>query len=152
MKVILLQDVKDIGKKDDIVSVSDGYARNYLFPRKWAMEATESAVRVIERKRAAERKREAEARAAAEVVAAKLKHKVVTLWAKCGEKGRLYGSVTAQEVADAIREGFGETFDKRKVEIKDAVRQLGDYDVTVHVYPGITTGMILRVKNIQEKP
>ena len=144
MKVILLQDVKDIGKKDDIVNVSDGYARNYLFPRKWAMEASENAVRVVERKR------EAEARAAAEVVAGKLKNKVVTLKAKCGEKGRLYGSVTAQEVADAIAAEYGETFDKRKVEIKDAVRQLGDYEITVRVYTGISTRMLLRVKNIAE--
>ena len=115
MKVILLQDVKDIGKKDDIVNVSDGYARNYLFPRKWAMEATENAVRVVERKREAERRREAEARAAAEQTAAKLKNKVVILKAKCGEKGRLYGSVTAQEVADAIQAGYEVEIDKRKV-------------------------------------
>lgn len=150
MKVILLQDVKDIGKKDDIVNVSDGYARNFLFPRKVAMEATDNAVKVVERKREAERKRESEARAAAEEVAAKLKNKVVILKAKCGDKGRLYGSVTAQEVADAIKEGYGVELDKRKVEIKDAVRQLGDYEVVVHVYPNVNTKMILRVKNIQE--
>ena len=85
MKVILLQDVKDIGKRDDIVNVSDGYARNFLFPRKWAMEATENAVKVVERKREAERRKEAEARAAAEETAAKLKNKVVVLKVKCGE-------------------------------------------------------------------
>lgn len=150
MKVILLTDVKDIGKKDDICNVSDGYARNFLFPRKWAIEANDNAIRVIERKRAAERQREAEARAAAEVVAGKLKNKVVTLKAKCGDKGRLYGSVTAQEVADAIKNEYGEEFDKRKVEIKEAVRALGDYEVIVHVYPNINAKMILRVKNIQE--
>ena len=142
MKVILLADVKDIGKKDDIVNVSDGYARNYLLPRKWAMEANENAIRVIERKRAAERQREAEARAAAEAVAGKLKNKVVTLKAKCGGKD--------QEVADAIRSEYGEEFDKRKVELKEAVRALGDYEVIVHVYPNINAKMILRVKNIQE--
>jgi len=150
MKVILLQDIKDIGKKDDIVNVSDGYARNFLFPRKWAMEATENAVKVVERKRAAERKKEAEARAAAEEVAARLKNKVVILKAKCGEKGRLYGSVTAQEVADAIKEGYEVELDKRKVEIKEAVRQLGDYEVLLHIYPNVSTKMLLRVKNIQE--
>ena len=150
MKVILLQDVKDIGKKDDIVNVSDGYARNFLFPRKVAMEATENAIKVVERKREAGRKREAEARAAAEEVAAKLKNKVVILKAKCGDKGRLYGSVTSQEVADAIKEGYGVELDKRKVEIKDAVRQLGDYEVILHIYPNVNSKMILRVKNIQE--
>ncbi len=150
MKVILLQDVKDIGKRDDIVNVSDGYARNFLFPRKWAMEATENAVKVVERKREAERRKEAEARAAAEETAAKLKNKVVVLKVKCGEKGRLYGSVTAQEVADAIKAGYGVDVDKRKVEIKDPVRQLGDYEVTVRLYPNVSSRMLLRVKNIQE--
>ena len=150
MKVILLQDVKDIGKKDDIVNVSDGYARNFLFPRKWAMEATENAVKVVERKREAERRKEAEARAAAEQIASKLKNKVVILKVKCGEKGRLYGSVTAQEVADAIKAGYGVDVDKRKVEIKDPVRQLGDYEVTVRLYPNVSSRMLLRVKNIQE--
>lgn len=150
MKVILLQDVKEIGKKDDIVNVSDGYARNFLFPRKWAMEATENAIKVVERKREAERRKEAEARAAAEQTAAKLKNKVVILKVKCGEKGRLYGSVTAQEVADAIKAGYDVEVDKRKVEIKEAVRQLGDYEVNVRLYPNVSSRMILRVKNIQE--
>ena len=150
MKVILLQDVKDIGKKDDIVNVSDGYARNFLFPRKWAMEATENAVKVVERKREAERRKEAEARAAAEQIASTLKNKVVILTVKCGEKGRLYGSVTAQEVADAVKAGYEYEIDKRKVEIKEPVRQLGDYEVTLRLYPNVTTKMILRVKNIQE--
>ena len=150
MKVILLQDVKDIGKRDDIVNVSDGYARNFLFPRKVAMEATDGAVKVVERKREAERRKEAEARAAAEEVAAKLKNKVVTLKVKCGDKGRLYGSATAQEVADAIKAEYGVDVDKRKVEIKEAVRQLGDYEVNVRLYPNVSSKMILRVKNIQE--
>ena len=85
-----------------------------------------------------------------EEIAAKLKNKVVVLKAKCGEKGRLYGSVTGQEVADAIKAGYDIEFDKRKVEIKEPVRQLGDYEVTVRVYPNINAKMILRVKNIQE--
>ena len=107
-------------------------------------------MKVIERKRAAERRHEAEARAAAEQTAAKLKNKVVILKAKCGEKGRLYGSVTAQEVADAIREGYEVEMDKRKVEIREPVRQLGDYEVILHIYPNVNTRMILRVKSLQE--
>ena len=90
MKVILLQDVKEHGKRDEIVNVSDGYARNFLFPRKWAMEATPGALREIERKRAAEAAREAERRAEAEKKAAQLKGKVIELSVRCGEKGRLY--------------------------------------------------------------
>ena len=75
---------------------------------------------------------------------------MVILKVKCGEKGRLYGSVTAQEVADAIKAGYEYEIDKRKVEIKDPVRQLGDYEVILRLYPNVTTKMILRVKNIQE--
>ena len=150
MKVILLCDVKDIGKKDDIVNVSDGYARNFLYPRKWAMEATPQAVAVVERKREAARKLEAERCAAAEKIAGKLAGKVVELKVKCGDKGRLYGSVTSAEVADALNARYETEIDKRKIDIKSAVRALGDYEMIVHVYPNITAKMTLRVKNIQE--
>ena len=150
MKVILLCDVKDIGKKDDIVNVSDGYARNFLYPRKWAMEATPQAVAVVERKREAARKLEAERRAAAEKVAGKLAGKVVELKVKCGDKGRLYGSVTSAEVAEAINARYEVEIDKKKIDIKSAVRALGDYEMIVHVYPNVSAKMTLRVKNIQE--
>ncbi len=150
MKVILLCDVKDIGKKDDIVNVSDGYARNFLYPRKWAMEATPQAIAVVERKREAARKLEAERRAAAEKVASKLAGKVVELKAKCGDKGRLYGSITSAEVAEAMNARYEVEIDKKKIDIKSAVRALGDYEMIVHVYPNITAKMTLRVKNIQE--
>jgi len=150
MKVILLCDVKDIGKKDDIVNVSDGYARNFLYPRKWAMEATPQAVAVVERKREAARKLEAERRAAAEKVASKLAGKVVELKAKCGDKGRLYGSVTSAEVAEALNARYEVEIDKKKIDIKSAVRALGDYEMVVHVYPNVSAKMTLRVKNIQE--
>ena len=102
MKVILLQDVKDHGKRDEIVNVSDGYARNFLFPRKWAMEATPGALKEIERKRAAEAAREAERRAEAEKVAAQLKNKVIELSVRCGGQGRLYGSITNAELAQGL--------------------------------------------------
>ena len=150
MKVILLCDVKDIGKKDDIVNVSDGYARNFLYPRKWAMEATPQAIAVVERKREAARKLEAERRAAAEKVASKLAGKVDELKAKCGDKGRLYGSITSAEVAEAMNARYEVEIDKKKIDIKSAVRSLGDYEMIVHVYPNITAKMTLRVKNIQE--
>ncbi|MBR6786757.1 MAG: 50S ribosomal protein L9 [Clostridia bacterium] len=150
MKVILLCDVKDIGKKDDIVNVSDGYARNFLYPRKWAMEATPQAIAVVERKREAARKLEAERRAAAEKIASKLAGKVVELKAKCGDKGRLYGSITSAEVAEAMNARYEVEIDKKKIDIKSAVRALGDYEMIVHVYPNITAKMTLRVKNIQE--
>ncbi|MEG0996722.1 MAG: 50S ribosomal protein L9, partial [Clostridia bacterium] len=125
MKVILLCDVKGSGKKDDILNVSDGYARNFLFPRKWAAEATPNAVKEIERKRANEERLEQERRTEAQALADALKHKAITLKVKCGEKGRLYGSITSQEIADALKEQHGIEVDKRKIEC-EPIRQTGD--------------------------
>lgn len=144
MKVILLCDVKGTGKKDDVLNLSDGFCRNYLFPRKWAVEATPGAVKEIERKRAAEVRLEAERRAEAEKKAAVLKNKEIAIAAKCGEKGRLYGSITVQEIADALAAQHGVTVDKRKIECEQ-IRQVGDYDATVWVYSGVTAKMKVKV-------
>ncbi len=140
MKVILLCDVKDTGKKSEIVNVSDGFARNFLFPRKWAMEATPAAVKEIERRHALEEKLEAERRDEAHKRAAALQGKSIQLAAKCGEKGRLYGSITAQEVADALKAQHGVDVEKRKIEVAP-IRQVGEYDATVWVYSGVTASM-----------
>ncbi|MBO2517144.1 MAG: 50S ribosomal protein L9 [Clostridiales bacterium] len=145
MKVILLRDVKGQGKKDEIINVSDGYARNFLFPQKLAMEATPGASKEVERKRAAERQREIEARAEAEKTAGFLRGKIITVAVKCGEKGRLYGSVTTQEVADALQAQHNVKVDKRKIELNDTIRQVGDYEVTIKVYPEISAKMKLKV-------
>ena len=144
MKVILLCDVKGTGKKDDIINVSDGYARNFLFPRKWAAEATPGAVKEIERKRAAEAKLEAERRAEAQKAADAMKGKVVQLQVKCGDKGRLYGSITTQEIADALKAQHGVEVDKRKIDC-EKVSQVGEYPITVTVYTGIKAVMKLNV-------
>lgn len=145
MKVILLCDVKGTGKKDDILNVSDGFARNYLFPRKWAAEATPGAVKEIERKRANEARLEAERREAAQKTAEALKGKTVTLQVKCGEKGRLYGSITNQEIADALKAQHGVEIDKRKLEC-EAVRQTGDYELSATIYNGVKATMKLHVE------
>lgn len=145
MKVILLQDVPGTGKKEDIVNVSDGFARNYLFPKKWAVEAKPGAMKEIERKKAAEAERERQRRMEAEARAALLKGKTVTLAVKCGGQGRLYGSVTAQEVADALLAQHGVEVDKRKIDLGDPIRQVGDVTMTVTVYSGIKTTMNLHV-------
>lgn len=146
MKVILLQDVKEHGKRDEIVNVSDGYARNFLFPRKWAMEATPGALKEIERKRAAEAAREAERRAEAEKKAAQLKGKVIELSVRCGDKGRLYGSITSAEIAQALEKQHGVKVDKRKLELSEAIRQVGDVSVQVWLYNGVTVPMTVRVQ------
>ena len=150
MKVILLEDVKGTGAKDEIINVSDGFARNYLFPRKWAMEATPGAIKDAQRKREAEEKKEAALRAEAQAKAQLLHGKIIQITAKCGEKGRLYGSITAQEIAEALNKQHGVAVDKRRIELKDPIRQVGDVDVTVWVYPGITTTMKVHVAAIEK--
>ncbi|MBE5789554.1 MAG: 50S ribosomal protein L9 [Clostridiales bacterium] len=148
MKVVLLKDVKNVGKRDEILNVSDGYARNFLFPQKLAAEATPGALKEISRKRAAQDAREAEARAEAEAKAAMLKNKVVTLNVKCGEKGRLYGSVTAAEVAEALEKQHGIKVDRRKLDIGDPIRETGVREIHVWLYSGVTTPMKLNVEPI----
>ncbi|MCI5846670.1 MAG: 50S ribosomal protein L9 [Candidatus Limiplasma sp.] len=145
MKVILLCDVKGSGKKDDILNVSDGYARNFLFPKKWAVEATPGAVKEIERKRANEEKLERERRDAAQKVADSIRGKMITLKVKCGAQGRLYGSITNQEIADALKEQFGVEVEKRRIEC-EPIRQTGDVIMEVKVYSGISANMKLRVE------
>ena len=145
MKVILLCDVKGSGKKDDILNVSDGYARNFLFPKKWAVEATPGAVKEIERKRANEEKLERERRDAAQKVADSIRGKMITLKVKCGAQGRLYGSITNQEIADSLKEQFGVEVEKRRIEC-EPIRQTGDVIIEVKVYSGISANMKLRVE------
>ena len=145
MKVIMLKDVKNIGKRDDIVNVSDGYARNFLFPQKLAMEARPGAMKEVERKRAAEAAREAERRAEAEGKAMLLKNKGVTLQVKCGETGRLYGSVTTAEIAAELEKQYGIAVDKKKIELSEPIKQVGDVTMSVWLYSGITTPMVVHI-------
>lgn len=145
MKVILLADVKGAGKKEEIVNVSDGYARNFLFPKKLAVEATPGAAKEIERKKAAERKREMERRAEADKKAMSLRGKVITVKAKCGAQGRLYGSVTGQEIADALNAQYQVAVDKRKIDLPDPIRTVGESEVVVKLYPEISAKMTVRV-------
>ena len=150
MKVVLLKDVKNMGKRDDILNVSDGYARNFLFPQKLAAEATPGTLKEIERKRAAQDAREAELRTEALAKAELLKNKTIVLQVKCGDKGRLYGSVTAAEVAEALEKQHGIKADKRKIDIGDPIRETGVREISVWLYSGITTKMKLDVQPLKK--
>ena len=145
MKVILLCDVKGQGRKEDILTVSDGYARNYLFPRKWAMEATPAALKEIQRKRAAEEQQEKERHDEALALAKSMEGKTVVISAKCGETGHLYGSVTNQEIADALKQQFGFETDKRKITC-EPIRQTGEFEASLSVYPGISAKIKVMVE------
>ena len=150
MKVVLLKDVRNIGKRDEVLNVSDGYARNFLFPQKLAVEATPGAMKEIERKRAAQDAREAERVAEAKEKAAHLAGKVIHLAVKCGEKGRLYGSVTSAEVAEALEKQHGVAVDKRKIDLGDSIREVGEREIGVWLYTGVTTQMKLSVEPLKK--
>ncbi len=145
MKVILLQDVPGSGKKGEIVNVSDGYARNYLFPRKWATQATASAVKEVERRNEKERAEEAVRVQEAEELARQINGKTIQIKAKSGEKGRLYGSVTAQEVADALSAQHQVTVDKRKIDLAEPIRSLGKVQASISLYAGVKAAMTISV-------
>ena len=150
MKVILLQDVKGTGKKDQIVEASDGFARNYLIPRKMAREATAEALNAIEKSKSADKHREDVRRAEAETKARMLKGKVVQLSVRGGENGKLYGSVTNDQIAAALKEQHGVEVDKRKLELEEPIKSAGQAFVTLKLMAGISTRMIVNVK-IAEK-
>ena len=146
MKVILLQDVKGTGKKDQILEISDGYARNFLLPRKLAKEATAEALNSVERARSADKHREEVKRAEAEKQARELKGKVIQLNARGGENGKIYGSVTNDQIAAAMREQLGIEVDKRKIEVEEPIKNAGQAFVNYKLMAGISTRMIVNVK------
>ena len=146
MKVILLQDIKGTGKKDQVIEASDGYARNYLIPRKLAKEATAEALNSIEKSKSADKHREAVKRAEAEEKARELKGKVVQLSVRGGENGKLYGAVTNDQIAAALKEQHGVEVDKRKLELDEPIKTAGQAFVTLKLMAGISTRMIVNVK------
>ena len=150
MKVILLQDVKGVGKKDEVVNASDGYARNFLFPKKLAVEATPGAMKGIEKMRKAEADREAERRAQASAVAEKLRGKAINMTAKTGAQGRLYGSITSAEVAAELKKQHGVEIDKRDIKC-DNIRTVGDVEIEVRVYKDISARMTVHVEGLAVK-
>ena len=145
MKVILLQDIKGMGKKGDLATVSDGYARNYLLPRKLVMEANAQAMAEYNSREASRKHREEVERDAASQTASKLNGQTVKVTAKAGTSGRLFGSVTAKEVAEAIVSQFGVQVDKKKVSLAMDIKAFGSYEAEVRLYPGIAAKMYVMV-------
>ncbi len=148
MKVILLKDIKGTGKKDQIIEASDGYARNFLFPKGLAREANAANLNAIENAKSAKKHREDVERASAQETAGKLAGKVIRISARGAEGGRLYGSVTSQEIADALEKQYGVKVEKRRIEVAN-IRNAGDFTVSVWLYAGITAEMTARVEVAQ---
>ena len=147
MKVILLQDVKKLGKKGDVVSTSDGYARNFLFPRNLAQEATDSNLHVLNAKKDVERRKKTAEIEAAQKLAEDLRDKVVKIEAKAGDSGKLFGAITSKDIADKINDQFKVKVDKKKI-VMDTIKIAGTYNIEVKLYPEVSTKMKVMVSPI----
>ena len=137
MKVILTQDVKGLGKKGELVNASEGYARNFLFPRKLAAEANSQAMTELKNREDSKKHKIEVETQQAKASADKIKGKTVKVTAKAGQGGRLFGSVTAKEIAAVMKTQFGIDIDKRKITVDD-IKAFGTYPATVKLYQGVT--------------
>ncbi len=145
MKVLLLQDVKGQGKKDQIIDVSDGYARNFLIAKKLAVVADKTALNTAKGKEASKQHKLDVAKAEAEALAEALKDKTVRITAEGGKDGRLYGSVTSKDIAEAFKKQFGVEIDKRKIMLDEPIRAHGVYTVDAKIYNGISSSFKVSV-------
>ena len=146
MKVILLQDVKGKGKKGQLLEVSDGYARNFLLPKKLAMEATPDAINTMRMNDKAAAEKAARERAEALETSKKLREMTITVTAKGGGNGRLFGSITNQEIADALKAKTGIAMDKRKIVIADPIKNVGTYTVQCKLGYEITAPLTVKIE------
>jgi len=145
MKVILQADVKGTGKKGQVFEVANGYARNFLFPKKLAIEATTGNIKDITHKKALEDRRKGKEKEAVVELAGKLNALLIEVKTKTGEGGRLFGSVTSKEIADALKKQHGVEVDKRKLELKEPIKALGNYEVHVKIHLDVTATLQVHV-------
>lgn len=145
MKVILLADVKGKGKAGDVVKVNDGYARNMLFPKGLAKEATPGNLKNLENQKAIAAEQEAERKAEAEAVAKKLADVKVDIETKAGDNGKLFGSITSADIARACKDQFGIEIDKKKILLDAPVKQAGNIEVQVKLYPEVTAKLKVEI-------
>ncbi|MBQ9200142.1 MAG: 50S ribosomal protein L9 [Lachnospiraceae bacterium] len=145
MKVILLQDVKSLGKKDEIVEVSDGYARNFVLPKKVGVEANAKNLNELKLKKAHEDKVAAEKLAEAKALADKMKDESITVSLKVGEGGKTFGSVSSKEIAEEMKRQLGYDIDKKKIVLKDAIKSVGTHVVDIKLHTKVTAQISVRV-------
>jgi len=145
VKVVLLEDVKNLGKKGDLLQVAEGHARNYLLPRKLAVEATEGKIKELAKlQEAADRKKQRE-ESEAKNLADRLESLLVKVYSKSGEGGKLFGSVSNKDVVDALFRDYGIKIDKKKVILKEPIKKLGFYSLPVKLYPSVQVNLSVNV-------
>ena len=145
MRVILLKDVKGQGKKDDVVKVSAGYARNFLFKNNLAVEATPGNLKALKARQSKAEEREAAEKEAAEKLKNEIEKITVTIKAKAGEGGRLFGSITNKQIADKLKKDYKHKVDRRKIELNEPIRSLGHTKVPVKLHPEVTATINVHV-------
>ena len=146
MKVILLEDVKSLGKKGEVVNVNDGYARNLLFKKNLGIEATKQNLNDLKLQKQNNDKLEAERLGEAKKLAKELEEKEAVLAIKTGSDGRVFGSVSTKEIAEAAKEQLGYELDKKKMHLKDAIKSIGTFHVPVKLHPKVTVELKVVVK------
>ena len=148
MEIILTQDVKALGKKGEIVKVSDGYARNFILPKKLGLEASKQNLYDLNMQKAAEEKRQKEILEEAKAHAKKIEELTIKLTIKAGEGGKTFGSVSTKEITAAVKEQFGIDLDKKKFALNDPIKNAGSYTVPVKLHPQVTAEMKVKVEAI----
>lgn len=148
MKVILLDNIKGVGKKDQVIEASDGYARNYLLPRKLAVEANAENMSKLNNKKDANAYKKDLEKQAAESIAEKLKGILLKIKVKAGENGKIFGGVTAKEIAEGLKSQYQIEVDKKKIEVKEQIKTLGSFRVNIKLYEGVVG--VLKVEVISE--
>ena len=146
MEVILLQDVKSLGKKGEVVKVNDGYARNFILPKKLGVEKTDKALHELKLQKAAEEKRQQEILEEAQALAKNIEAGSITLKMKAGEGGRTFGSVSTKEIAVAMKEQLKLEIDKKKLQMADPIKNFGTYHVPVRLHPKVTAEITVKVE------
>ena len=146
MEIILLQDVKSLGKKGEVVKVNDGYARNFILPKKLGVEKTDKALHELKLQKAAEEKRQQEILEEAQALAKNIEAGSITLKMKAGEGGRTFGSVSTKEIAVAMKEQLKLEIDKKKLQMADPIKNFGTYHVPVRLHPKVTAEITVKVE------
>ena len=146
MKVILLQDVKSVGKKGDMVELSEGYARNYILPKKLGVEATNANKNDLKLQKANEEKIAKEQYEAALALKSEVEEMLVKVSLKSGEGGKTYGSISTKEIAKAVTDQYGKEIDKKKIQMQDAIKSVGTHEVTVKLHPKVTAKLRVHVQ------
>ena len=141
MIVILNRDIKGTGKAGDVVKVSDGYARNMLIPRGYAKEATEGNIKSLEKQKAIAAEKKAEEKAAAQALAEKIGELSVTIETKAGDGGRIFGSITSKDIADALKEQHEITVDKKKIQLDNPIKAVGELTVNIKLYTEVNAAL-----------